>query len=91
MERGAARSARRLVRPARLRRRPLAQTSIGPNAGSNRAETHAHRDRAWLCIERASAYEFAERFDDALAAAHRSLELHPWFRPGVQAEAHLLQ
>ena len=56
----------------------------------NRAETMAH-DRAWLCIERASAYEFAERFDDALAAARRSLELNPWFRPGVQAEAHLLQ
>lgn len=56
----------------------------------NRAETMAH-DRAWLCIERASSYEFAERFDDALAAARRSLELQPWFRPGVQAEAHLLQ
>ncbi len=56
----------------------------------NRAESLAH-DRAWLCIERASAYEFAERYDDALASARRSLELHPWFRPGVQAEAHLLQ
>jgi tetratricopeptide (TPR) repeat protein len=56
----------------------------------NRAESICH-DRAWLCIERASAYEFAERLDDALASARRSLELHPWFRPGVQAEAHLLQ
>jgi cellulose synthase operon protein C len=56
----------------------------------NRGESMAH-DRAWLCIERASAYEFAERYDDALAAARRSLELHPWFRPGVQAEGHLLQ
>lgn len=56
----------------------------------NRAETTVH-DRAWLCIERASAYEFAERYDDALASARRSLELQPWFRPGVQAEAHLLQ
>ena len=27
---------------------------------------------------------------DALAAARHSLELHPWFRPGVQAAAHLL-
>lgn len=56
----------------------------------NRAETMNH-DRPWLCIERSSAFEFAERYDDALASARRSLELHPWFRPGVQAEAHLLQ
>jgi tetratricopeptide (TPR) repeat protein len=56
----------------------------------NRAESMT-RDRAWLCIERASAFEFAEKLDDALAAARRSLELHPWFRPGVQAEAHILQ
>ena len=57
----------------------------------NRAEKSMDRDRPWLCIERASAYEFAERLDDALASARRSLELSPWFRPGVQAEAHLLQ
>lgn len=56
----------------------------------NRAESTVH-DRAWLCIERASAYEFAERYEDALVSARRSLELQPWFRPGVQAEAHLLQ
>jgi len=56
----------------------------------NRAESQAH-DRAWLSIERASAYEFAERFDDALQAAKHSQELIPWFRPGVQATAHLLQ
>lgn len=56
----------------------------------NRAETLA-KDRAWLCIERASSYEFAERYEDALIAARRSMDLLPWFRPGVQAEAHLLQ
>ena len=56
----------------------------------NKAASISH-DRAWLCIERASSYEFAERYDDALASARRSLELSPWFRPGVQAEAHLLQ
>jgi tetratricopeptide (TPR) repeat protein len=48
-------------------------------------------ERPWLCIERAAAYEFAERLDDALAAARRSLQLQPFFRPGVQAEAHILQ
>ena len=55
----------------------------------NRADTVAP-NRPWPCIERSSAYEFADRPDDALASARRSLELHPWFRPGVQAAAHLL-
>ena len=55
----------------------------------NRAEAVAP-GRPWPCIERASAYEFADRLDDALASAKRSLELHPWFRPGVQSAAHVL-
>jgi predicted Zn-dependent protease len=55
----------------------------------NRAETIAP-DRPWPCIERCSVYEFADRPDDAMAAARRALELHPWFRPGVQSVAHLL-
>jgi tetratricopeptide (TPR) repeat protein len=55
----------------------------------NRAEGIAP-DRPWPCIERSSAYEFADRLDDALAAAGRSLALHPWFRPGVQSFAHVL-
>jgi cellulose synthase operon protein C len=48
-------------------------------------------ERPWLCIERAATYEFADRYEDALQATRRSLELHPHFRPGIQAEAHLLQ
>jgi tetratricopeptide (TPR) repeat protein len=55
----------------------------------NRAETICP-DRPWPCIERSSVYELADRIDDALAAARRSLELFPWFRPGVQSVAHLL-
>lgn len=55
----------------------------------NRADT-VSPDRPWPLIERASAYEFADRLDDALAAARRSLNLQPWFRPGVQAVGHLL-
>ena len=35
--------------------------------------------------------ESAERYDEALAAAQRSLLLIPRFRPGVQSEAHILQ
>ncbi len=50
-------------------------------------------DRAWHCIERAHLLEGEDRYPEALAAARRSLELHPysWYRPGVQAIAHLLQ
>ncbi len=55
----------------------------------NRAETITP-DRPWPCIERSSVYEFADRLDDAMTAARRSLEIHPWFRPGVQSVAHLL-
>src|SRR5262245_8966524 len=55
----------------------------------NRAES-VSPGRPWPCIERSSSYELADRLDDALTAARRSLELHPWFRPGVQSTAHLL-
>lgn len=55
----------------------------------NRAENIAP-DRPWPCIERSSVYELADRLDDALISARRSLQLHPWFRPGVQSVAHLL-
>src|SRR5579883_724303 len=55
----------------------------------NRAETICP-DRPWPCIERSSVYEAADRLDDAMTAARRSIELHPWFRPGVQSVAHLL-
>jgi tetratricopeptide (TPR) repeat protein len=55
----------------------------------NRAEAIAP-DRPWPCIERSSVYELADRLDDALVAARRSLQLQPWFRPGVQSVAHLL-
>ena len=48
-------------------------------------------NRPWVAVERATAFEAAERYDDALAAAYRSLELQPWFRPGVQSAAHILQ
>jgi cellulose synthase operon protein C len=51
------------------------------------AETQA-ADRAWLQVERASVYEVADKIEESLAAARRSLEVQPWFRPGVQAVAH---
>jgi tetratricopeptide (TPR) repeat protein len=55
----------------------------------NRAESVAP-DRPWTCIERSSVYELSDRLEDALAAARRSLQITPWFRPGVQSTGHLL-
>jgi tetratricopeptide (TPR) repeat protein len=48
-------------------------------------------ENPWVCIERAEVLEFEDRYEESLAAARRSLELHPWYRPGVQATAHALQ
>ncbi|MCZ2341111.1 MAG: tetratricopeptide repeat protein [Bacteroidales bacterium] len=47
-------------------------------------------NRAWLNVERASIYEYAERYEDGLAAARQSLAIQPWFRPAVQAVGQLL-
>ena len=48
-------------------------------------------DRPWVDVERAAVLEAADRSDDAMASARRALAKQPWFRPGVQAVAHLLQ
>jgi tetratricopeptide (TPR) repeat protein len=45
----------------------------------------------WVQIERCSLLEMEDRYDEALAAARFSLELRPWYRPGVQAVARMLQ
>ena len=47
-------------------------------------------DRAWINVERSGMLEANDRLDEALAAVRRSLEIQPWFRPAVQAVAHLL-
>ena len=73
--------------PASLR--PDCGISIAPSGGSIAASRFVPAG-PWPCIERSSCYELADRLDDALAAARRSLELHPWFRPGVQSTAHIL-
>ena len=35
-------------------------------------------------------FELQDRYEDALAAANRSLEVRPWYRPAVQAAGRLL-
>ena len=48
-------------------------------------------ERAWLHVERSTLLEREDKYPEAMAAARRALELHPWYRPGVQALSHLLQ
>ncbi|MFN0111155.1 MAG: tetratricopeptide repeat protein, partial [Blastocatellia bacterium] len=47
-------------------------------------------DNPWLWVERAALFEYEDRYEDAVAAARRSLELRPFYRPAVQSLAHLL-
>jgi predicted Zn-dependent protease len=46
-------------------------------------------NRPWPLVERSAVYEYADRTEDALVAARRALEQHPWFRPAVQSVAHM--
>lgn len=55
-----------------------------------RAEEIAPGD-AWIPVERAAILEIEDRYEEALAAARRALELQPCHRAGVQAAAHMLQ
>jgi tetratricopeptide (TPR) repeat protein len=44
----------------------------------------------WTLVERAGVLEMAEKYEQGLELARRALELRPWYRPAVQAAAHLL-
>lgn len=44
----------------------------------------------WLWIEKAQVLEYEDRYEDALLAARRSLELRPNYRPAIQSISHLL-
>jgi tetratricopeptide (TPR) repeat protein len=46
--------------------------------------------RPWLWIERARLLELEDRYEEALAAARRALELRAWYRPAVECAAHVL-
>ncbi|MCS7020374.1 MAG: tetratricopeptide repeat protein [Gemmataceae bacterium] len=62
----------------------------------DRAERWLHRaeqlapEHPWPLVERAGVYELAERYEEGLEATQRALTLRPWYRPAVQAAAHLL-
>ena len=47
-------------------------------------------ENPWLWVEKAAVFEYEDRYEDALAAAQRSLELRPFYRPAVQSLSHLL-
>ncbi len=44
----------------------------------------------WVWIERSDLFELEDKYEESLAAAQRSLELRPYFRPGVQSVAQML-
>src|SRR5579864_2221944 len=46
--------------------------------------------RPWIRVEQAACLEFEDRLDEALAISREAMELRPFFRPAVQAAAHLL-
>jgi tetratricopeptide (TPR) repeat protein len=52
------------------------------------AQTAPHSP--WVQVCRSFALEQEDRYEEALAAARQSLDLRPWYRPGVQTTAHLL-
>jgi tetratricopeptide (TPR) repeat protein len=48
-------------------------------------------DNAWIYVQRASALGLEDRYEEALAMGEKALDLHPWFRPGIQSVSHSLQ
>lgn len=44
----------------------------------------------WVHTSRSGVLEREDRYEEALEAADRALELQPWFRPAVQSKGHLL-
>ena len=47
-------------------------------------------ERPWTWTECAALLVLADRYAEALEAAHAALRLHPWYRPAVQQAAHIL-
>jgi tetratricopeptide (TPR) repeat protein len=47
-------------------------------------------ENAWIWVEKSSVLEYQDKYEEALAAARRALELRADYRPALQASAHLL-
>ncbi len=60
------------------------------HAWLTRAEELAPEE-PFLWIERAWVLKEEDRYEEALESARHSTELRPWYRPGVQTTAHLLE
>lgn len=54
-----------------------------------RAEARAP-ESAWVAVDRAAVCQMADAYEAALEAADRALAVQPWYRPAVEARAHLL-
>jgi tetratricopeptide (TPR) repeat protein len=48
-------------------------------------------DSTWIEVDRAFVLEQEDQYEEALAAARRSMQIQPWYYPAVAAAAHLLQ
>ncbi len=53
--------------------------------------TRAAPNHPWVATSRTHVLENEDRYGEALESARHALELRPWYRPGVQAVAHVLQ
>jgi peptidoglycan/LPS O-acetylase OafA/YrhL/tetratricopeptide (TPR) repeat protein len=47
-------------------------------------------ERAWTWVERAALLVLADRYAEALDAAHAALRLHPWYRPALEHAGRVL-
>jgi cellulose synthase operon protein C len=45
----------------------------------------------WVWVDKADYLEQQDRYEEALAAAEQATRIQPWYRPAIQARAHLLQ
>jgi tetratricopeptide (TPR) repeat protein len=55
------------------------------------AAQHAEPREPWVWVERAKVLELQDRCEEALEAARRSMEMRPWYRPGVQSAAETMR
>lgn len=45
----------------------------------------------WLWVEKSGLLREQDRYEESLSAAQHAARLHPWYRPAIHAQVHLLQ